>query len=540
MLWHCLIADQLGGAMQDLFRLWRTVRHLKAIQITNRLYRRLVKPRVDNSLAPIVRSDLSLKTEFIKRPKSIIGNGVFNFLNIENSLAFPQDWNDPEYSKIWLYNLHYFEGLLNADTPSALKKQVISQWIIDNVPGRGNGWEPYPNSLRICNWIKWHLLSGELPSEALRSLAVQARRLEKTVEYHLLGNHLLANAKALIFAGIFFEGAEADKWRQKGLKILAKQLPEQFLADGAHFELSTTYHTLLTEDLLDIFHLFSVTENKLDELEDAVKRAITWLQVMTRPDGALPLFNDAAYGVTPTSDDIYDYATRLGFVIPVFDANGMTDLPESGYYRYDTSSYCLIGDAGQIGPSYLPGHAHCDMQSFELCINGRPYLIDTGTSTYGNNPVRHYERSTAAHNTVQIGDHEQSEIWGEFRVGRRAKIIQRVIGGNSTSVTLKSREGTHQREILFDDISIVIKDTIKSSGSNPLCTARFHFHPSVTPIVDGDLVFTPDVQFSFEGMKSMTIKQSEYAPEFNKRHENSCLEVIFFGSLKTNITLEPS
>ena len=37
----------------------------------------------------------------------------------------------------------------------------------------------------------------------VRSLATQVSHLFGSLEYHLLGNHLLENAKALIFAGCF-------------------------------------------------------------------------------------------------------------------------------------------------------------------------------------------------------------------------------------------------------------------------------------------------------------------------------------------------
>ncbi|MCS2404764.1 heparinase II/III-family protein [Bacteroides salyersiae] len=43
---------------------------------------------------------------------------------------------------------------------------------------------------------------------------------------------------------------------------------------------------------------------------------------------------------------------------------------------------------------YQPGHAHADTFTFELHINNRPVIIDTGTSTYEVNEARFYERST--------------------------------------------------------------------------------------------------------------------------------------------------
>ena len=41
-------------------------------------------------------------------------------------------------------------------------------------------------------------VGGEAPSEISASLALQARHLFRNIEWHLLGNHLFANIKAMI------------------------------------------------------------------------------------------------------------------------------------------------------------------------------------------------------------------------------------------------------------------------------------------------------------------------------------------------------
>ena len=38
----------------------------------------------------------------------------------------------------------------------------------------------------------------------------------------------------------------------------------------------------------------------------------------------------------------------------------------SGFYIFKQNDWKLIVDAGQPGPAYIPGHAHCDAMSFEL------------------------------------------------------------------------------------------------------------------------------------------------------------------------------
>ena len=116
------------------------------------------------------------------------------------------------------------------------KVHLISDWIVKNPPGTGDAWEPYTLSLRMVNWIKFFLKNDTaIQEESLQSLYMQALWLEKNIEYHILANHYLKNGVALFFAGMYFEGVDADRWIKKGLKILREELGEQFLADGGHY-----------------------------------------------------------------------------------------------------------------------------------------------------------------------------------------------------------------------------------------------------------------------------------------------------------------
>src|SRR5207253_4210622 len=143
----------------------------------------------------------------------------------------------------------------------------------------------------------------------------------RRLEYHLLGNHLLANAKALVFAGAFFSGPEAGRWLHIGLKLLDSEMREQFLADGGHFERSPMYHSMLIEDLLDLVQLRSLYPEVLEGRNRQVLRAIDpcamlqWLQVMTHPDGGFAFFNDAALGIAPSCATLFAYARNLGLAL---------------------------------------------------------------------------------------------------------------------------------------------------------------------------------------------------------------------------------
>ena len=74
-------------------------------------------------------------------------------------------------------------------------------------------------------------------------------------------------------AGAYFDGPAADFWLRRGLFILRRELAEQVLEDGGHFELSPMYHALILEDLLDLVNLSQVYPQRLgaEEAELAPK-----------------------------------------------------------------------------------------------------------------------------------------------------------------------------------------------------------------------------------------------------------------------------
>lgn len=450
-----------------------------------------------------------------------------------------QDWYLPNQTKLLNYNLHYFDFLSNQDVCKFTASDWISKWLRNNSDLASIGWDPYPTSLRIVNWIKWRLLGGRSVDGMDESLCKQAVILSHRVEYHLLGNHLFANAKALIFAGCFFKGVLADKWLSRGLSILEREIPEQFLDDGAHFELSTTYHATLTEDLLDVINILEhYGQDVPDQWTQTATHALRWMTVMTRPDGLPPLFNDAAYNISPTLDHLLQYAEKIGVPVPIWQPDGLADLKESGYFRYDGGDYTFFGDAGQIGPDYIPGHAHCDMLNFELFAGGRPIIVDTGISTYDVCGRRHLERSTASHNTVQVNNLEQSEIWAAFRVGRRARITERIVGADFVKAShngYRKLGVTHQRHFKFHDDSILIRDELNPSTSELSAVARFHFHPEACATIVGDEVTIGSIRLKFKGESDLALTQYDYAPEFYKQQPATCLEVRFSRSLETEI-----
>jgi uncharacterized heparinase superfamily protein len=374
----------------SLGRLWRTLRWLRAEQWMGRLRLHLARPRPDLRPAPPLRPSAGPWAPPPRRAASLIGPTRWALLGEERDLA-DAGWDDPTVPLLWRYNQHYFDDLHaeGATTRRDWHRGLIHRWCAECKPGVGTAWAPYPTSLRMVNWAKWALASEPMEEAWLHSLAVQARWLTHRLEWHLLGNHLFANAKALLFAGLLFEGTEAARWQRQALTILARELPEQFLPDGAQFERSPMYHTLALEDLLDLLNLLraraepgSPAAALAPALRHRCGAMLFWLRCMRHPDGALARFNDCAEGIAPPPDDVERYAAALGVEADSPPAQGITVLQPSGYLRAARGDALALLDLAPVGPDYLPGHAHDDTLSYDLYVHGRELIFNRGNSVY--------------------------------------------------------------------------------------------------------------------------------------------------------------
>lgn len=537
--------------MKRFLLLLNTLRYLKIRQIYYRVYYRFRKPRLRKLPASVVRSCFSAWPGLQFATPATLDGKTFTFLGETAELG--DDWNSSEFSKLWLYNLHYHDDLnaVGASERQHLNDQLINTWIAANLPLTGNGWEPYCLSLRIVNWVKW--FSYREPQQLnplwLDSLAIQADALMQQLEFHILGNHLFANAKALVFVGSYL--AE-DAWLNKGLQILDREIPEQFLDDGAHFELSPMYHATLLWDLADLITLAQTTalpelQQRQAAWQQRFSKGLDWLHSMVHPDGEISFFNDAAFGIAPTLADLTAYADKLGIKInpPVSctQLNGQL-FNSSGYAVFDwPEGHRLLADVAQVGPDYQPGHAHADSLSCELSLFGQRVLVNSGISQYGEDAERHRQRSTAAHNTVEVDGQNSSEVWAGFRVARRAKPQGVELKQDEEWVLLQaSHTGyqclpgrvTHYRSWDATPSSLIVVD--KLIGEFARAVVHWHFHPDVSIIADDNVgafkMSLPNAQsvvLRVEGAHARLLA-STWHPRFGVSLDNQKLELDFHSA----------
>lgn len=557
-------------------RLFHTVRYLKPRQIGWRLYYRLLPRRVNRqAMAPLsataVRQWHDVWVAPAWMPPCLVGHDEFEFLGERGCLVSAEDWQHPGRSKLWLYHLHYLDDLAarDADLRFVSHNDLVARWIAENPPLAGNGWEPYTLSLRLINLVKWFsgpAWQGESVPEAWReSLARQAQALSAQREYHILANHLFANGKALTFVGAFLGGDAAERWLKQGLAILDAEIPEQFLADGGHFERSPMYHATLLWDLADLIHLAECSglpalRSSAPAWRERLAKGLAWLEMMTHPDGEIGFFNDAAFGIAPTLADLKRYAEQLGVVVK---KQGITVInPElttpvvahhakaSGYValEWQEEGKALL-DLAPVGPDYQPGHAHADTLSTELSLFGQRVLVNSGTSRYGDDAERQWQRSTAAHNTVAVDGQDSTEVWSGFRVARRAQPIIEALSVDQQQVELVAHHtgyqrlqgrNTHRRVWRATERSLMITDNV--IGPHTQAVARWYLHPCVSCEWKGESLMArlPSghvIMIHLQGADLQQLVASEWHPGFGNIQPNHCLVAAFSHSnLITHIT----
>ena len=456
--------------------------------------------------------------------ESLKGNAIyrdnrFTFLNLSKVFESQIDWNYDKHGKLWTYNLTYFEYLDTLDRDDGL---VLIADFIEDIRVVKDGLEPFPISLRAINWIKFldkhHIRDKKIDD----SLYAQYYILLDNLEYHLLGNHLLENAFSLLFGGCYFDDA---KLYSRAREILIYELDRQILGDGGHFELTPMYHQLMLFRLLDSINLLQNSPKEDRLLELLIEKAslmLGWLKAITYQNGDIPLLNDSTNQVAPTSNELFDYAKELHIDIKDIELN------QSGYRKIIKKRYELVLDIGNIGADYIPGHAHSDTFGFELYIDSKPFIVDSGLSTYEPNATRAKERATLAHNTVEINGTNQSEVWGAFRVANRACVLDIEETKDSISATHDGYKRAfsllHRRKWCFKEESIVIKDIISRE-----CSAifRLHFHPDITKKDIERRVMYSDFK----------LETYQYAREFNKKEDAFVLEIDFEKDLRVEINI---
>lgn len=530
-------------------RYYNTVKYLRPVQIIGQLLKAYIlksKPAVKSPsviAAPYVKTlipALDLDEEYLSRfDIEQLMRGEFMLLGEAHQLDL-YSWQ-VEASPLWRFNLHYFEHAIalaakyrQTSHPKYYDKfkEIFRSWIVHNPVGTGDGWHPYTISMRLPNLLICLDLFGEIftvdtefQTKAFQSIYVQYRSLIKRKETWQLGNHYFENLKTILFGSLMFDEPRVF---EKHLRLFLREVKEEILPDGVHFELSPMYHKIILEDIIRVtYWLRQMEKPQYKELLPAIQKMVNALASIEKGMGKTPLFNDSGDGVAK------DCAALLMAANDLFNItqNYSESFSASGYYKLYDGNIALMFDAGEIGPKYMAGHGHCDCLSFELSVDNKPLFVNSGTYQYQGDK-RKYFRSTEAHNTLTVGEREQSEYWGEHRVARRVSNVKAEKNSQLITGSYQTYLGdTHTRMISLAEGVLTVLDSVVTAAPT---TIHSYLH-----ITDNYEVVADDVDFkvlcSGHTVCTVTPVRAEYsihtsgnltnyAPRFGTLSHGICIE----------------
>lgn len=518
----------------NLSLLLSTVHFLNFRQVVYQIRRRFYNPNLKE--IKLQRPSVLLNSVILIKKQGFLCNQKdFSFLNVTSSF---NSWNDTSKGMLWAYNLNYMDWLCQEEMDFKTGAVWIDKFI-DELPLNKVGLDPYPIALRGINWIKFICLHKEqVDAKNLErwntSLYSQYRLLERKLEYHLLGNHLLEDAFSLFIGALYFSDKRLYK---KAVRLLYRELDEQILPDGAHYELSPMYHCILLERLLDCYNfsshnrIFPQQEKTDGFLKEKAVLMLGHLEEVVYSDGSIPLLNDAAYGIAPTASQLFAYARRLDISWePVL-------MKECGYRKMANERMELILDVGNVISSYQPGHSHADALNYELRTDGKPFIIDTGISTYDKTERRQYERGTSAHNTVVVDGHDSAEVWGGFRMARRAEVS--IVSEEINHVVAKHsgvEKGLgHNRSFKLHSTNMEITDEVHIGHEG---ISYIHFAPDVRILsCSCKEVDTERGRVIIENAKQVEIFDEKMSCQYNTFNPIKVVAIHFQGRMKYRVEM---
>lgn len=544
--------------MRDIGRYLRTLRHVPPRQVAARIrlrsIRRLLRRRPDiferrwtpdpggsTPGWPVGFRPLDGDRYHAADRAAEIERSVFVLLNDRAELH--GDWECVDRPQLWRFHLHYWDWcwhLVNhRDTADLTRvvERLHADWARSTTYGRLDAWSPYVVSLRLWTWCGVH---SHLDAALADTVAAEIRRhtgfLAANLETDVGGNHLVKNLKALVGGAVFLGD---DGLLASTLERVASQLRTQVLDDGGHYELSPSYHAQVLGDVLDMqFLLDAAGDPRASMFHEPIRRMRQWLAALVGPDGHVPVFNDS-FAVDPAELD------RLGIPEPPTDR--LLVLAATGYVVARPSpNVQVVIDVGRPCPPELPAHAQADCLSFELVVGTERVVVDAGTSEYGAGARRAFERSTAAHNTVELDGISQTEVWGAFRAGRRARPVVHFTGDTADGIVVDAQHdgyrhldgAVHRRRFTIDAAAMTISDAVDGGGDHHV-VSRLRFPGAVERLASDAVAWrggSGDPTVSVRGDRDVTIDPDQaHAREFGRCRTATVVSMDVSGPLPTTL-----
>lgn len=423
----------------------------------------------------------------------------------------------------------------------------LGSWAKENPPWIGINWcSPMEAALRIVSWTLGYFFFQHSPSFdtdarliVLKGLLAHAEFVGENLEYFgpFSGNHYLADLVGLLTVGtVFPEFRQANRWRRLAHHGLEEQMQSQVLGDGVHFEDSTSYHRFVLEILT-----FAAVLGRLHEIDFSdsywrrLERMFDYVHAYTRPDGTATQIGDNDNGrlLLLGTAGITDHRYLLSIGSALFDrsdfkiaagkhheeaywllgldgkhtsdrlpdessARRSASFPDGGaYFLRDGDDY-LAATCSPTGRLGRGSHSHNDCLSFELCVGGKPLIVDPGGYVYSAEPDwRNKFRSSRYHNTLVV-DGQEMNRYDEAKIFRMSRDARTWVTRHHVDTEVEELEAshsgyqrladpvTHHRRFRFSKgaPSWLIEDRIEGRAEHRL-EWYFHFDPAVELTLSG-------------------------------------------------------
>jgi Heparinase II/III-like protein/Heparinase II/III N-terminus len=399
--------------------------------------------------------------------------------------------------------------------------------------------------IRLISWTWIRRLLAEWPKvgdlfehndDALRQIAWHQEFLTAFPSRgSSANNHVIAEAAGRLVAACAFPWYERSaEWRRSAGALLQRELAANTFDDGMNRELATDYHRFVLE-------LGLVAAVEADAHGHALPEA-TWQRLAAMLDAASAILD--ARGRAPRQGDgdegralVVDdperdpWAAVLAAGAALLGAPGWSPplagavqafllgalgqsrqlprrrvrprrFPDAGLVilrsrPQDGQEIWCRCDGGSHGFLSIAAHAHADALSLEVRHDGIDILADPGTYCYhGELAWREWFRSTAAHNTVEIGGVSQSESGGPFlwNTHARTSTLTCEVGEQPIQTWSAEHDGyvrlnnptMHRRTVTLDSPRrrLTVVDTFDAAAAVPL-RLSWHLGPDILINLDG-------------------------------------------------------
>ena len=420
-------------------------------------------------------------------------------------------------------------------------RELMAQWcswIKANPYPLGINWgSTLEVAFRSLSWI-WvdQLLAGaaehaEFRSELAQALAFHGRYIERYLSTYFSPNtHLLGEAVALFFLGTLYpQIPRAARWKESGWQIVRREAERQVRPDGVYFEQSLYYHVYALDFFLYARLLAARNRMEIPPAYDAVLGRMLDVVAALAQAGPAEGFGDDDGGrlwnprrnrteqmTDPLALGAVMYSRELAAArlteeaIWLFGNQAVEKLsrarsgtqttpaarslsfPDGGLYVLaDSEPYAqaMVVDAGPQGVG-RSGHGHADALSLRLTMDGRRWLVDSGSGVYiAKDPAdRNTFRGTGAHNTLRVDGTDQAVADDPFSWTQiPATQAENWIVGKSFTYFVGSHNGyarladpvVHRRHVLKISGGVwLVRDVALGHAKHEL-EIRWHFAPDL-------------------------------------------------------------